>query len=105
MLQIFAGIPDEVINDPDYEKFAQDASLLMKVNNPFAHTGQPKPNGIDNILYNSGKKGYENCNIANGYSNLFRAVKAWVRDEEGENLINRRRIYNPIMKKIGLGGC
>lgn len=76
----------------------------MKINNLLANAGQPKPNGMDDILYNSGKKGYENCNIANGYSNLFRVVKAWVRDDGVENLINRRRVFIAIMKKMGLGG-
>ena len=31
--RFMVGIPNEVTNDSSYEKLAQDASLLMKVNN------------------------------------------------------------------------
>ena len=44
-----AGIPDEVINDPDYEKFAQDASLLKKIKNLLAH--QASQNQMEWMIY------------------------------------------------------
>ena len=45
---------DDVINDSSFEKLAQDASLLMRVNNKMAHTGQPKPKNMTKQLYDSG---------------------------------------------------
>ena len=98
-----AGIPDEVVNDSAYEKYAQDASLLMKVNNLLSHSGQPKPRGMNDKLYKSGEKGCASCNIANGYSNLFQAIKGWVRDDGVEGLGHRRWVINPTMKKTGFG--
>jgi uncharacterized protein YkwD len=46
-----AGIPNDVKNDSSYETLAQDASLLQKVNNLMAHTGQPKPKNMNDKLY------------------------------------------------------
>ena len=44
------GIPNNVEIDPSYEKLAQDASLLMAVNDLMAHTGQPKPKNMKDDL-------------------------------------------------------
>ena len=52
------GISNDVTSDETYEKLSQDASLLMKVNNLMAHTGQPNPKNMNDKLYNSGVKGY-----------------------------------------------
>ena len=98
------GIDDNVINDSSFEKLAQDASLLMRVNNKMAHTGQPKPNNMTKQLYDSGVKGCASCNIYSGLDNLYEGVEGWVVDNGNFTTIGHRRwILHPPMKKTGFG--
>ena len=99
-----AGIPCDVKIDSSYEKLAQDAALLMKVNNLLEHTGQPKPRNMNDNLYKSGSKGCSSCNIALGYSNLFTAINGWILDDGLISVGHRRWILNPPMTKTGFGG-
>jgi len=102
--RFMVGIPNDVINDSSYEKLAQDASLLMKVNNKLAHTGQPKPKNMDKKLYDSGAKGCKSCNIFWGISNLYDGVEGWIVDDGNFTTIGHRRwILYPPMKKTGFG--
>ena len=78
--RFMVGIPNDVTNDSSYEKLAQDASLLMKVNNKMAHTGQPKPKNMNDKLYNSGAKGCKSCNLFMGQDNLYAGVEGWIID-------------------------
>ena len=91
-------------NDASYEKLAQDASLLMKVNKKFAHTGQPKPSKMDSKLYKSGENGCASCNIFWNCKNLFEGVSGWI-DDHGvfDSVGHRRWCLNPPMKKTGFG--
>ena len=98
------GIPNNVINDSSYEKLAQDASLLQRVNNLMAHTGQPKPRNMNDNLYKSGAKGCAKCNLFTGPRNLYDAVDGWLRDDGNFYTIGHRRwIINPPMQKSGFG--
>ena len=102
--RFMVGIPNEVTNDSSYEKLAQDASLLMKVNNKMAHTGQPKPKNMNDKLYNSGAKGCKSCNISYGRDNLYENVEGWIVDNGNFTTMGHRRwILNPPMKKTGFG--
>ena len=102
--RFMVGIPDDVTNDSSYEKLAQDASLLMKVNNKMAHTGQPKPKSMNDKLYKSGAKGCNSCNLFWGQENLYEAVEGWLVDNGNFTTIGHRRwILHPPMKKTGFG--
>ena len=102
--RFMVGIPDDVTNDSSYEKLAQDASLLMKVNNKMAHTGQPKPKNMNDKLYNSGAKGCKSCNLFMGLDNLYEGVEGWIVDNGNFTTIGHRRwILHPPMKKTGFG--
>ena len=52
-----AGLSHNIGMTEEYNKVAQNACLLMKLNNLMAHVGQPKPNGLDKKIYDSGAKG------------------------------------------------
>ena len=98
------GIPNNVEIDASYEKLAQDASLLMAVNDLMAHTGQPKPKNMKDDLYNSGAKGCASCNIYSGVRNIYDAVEGWIEDSGNFTTIGHRRwILHPPMKKTGFG--
>ena len=86
-----AGIPNDVTNDPSYEKLAQDASLLQKVNRKMAHTGQPKPRDMNDKLYKSGADGCASCNLYTLPKNLYDAVDGWIRDDGNFYTIGHRR--------------
>ena len=102
--RFMVGIPDDVVNDSSYEKFAQDSSLLQKVNKLMAHFGQPKPQKMENNLYNSGVKGCASCNLYSCLTNLYKGVEGWMIDDGNFTTIGHRRwALNPTMKKSGFG--
>ena len=89
-----------------YNKLAQDASLLMKLNNKMAHVGQPRPIGLDKKIYDSGAKGCAESNIGLGHYNLMQSIIGWASDEDEHNFPHvghRRWLLNPNMKNTGLG--
>ena len=99
-----AGIPNNVKNDPIYEKFAQDASLLMRVNKKMAHFGQPKPSDMDDELFKSGEKGCVSCNLYVQQYTIFSAMHGWVEDHGNFYTVGHRRwILNPVMNYTGFG--
>ena len=105
-LRFAAGLSHNIGVTEEYNKLAQDASLLMKINNLMAHNGHPKPKGMSKALYDSGAKGCSQSNIGNGYNNLQEGIKGWVSDENQHNLDrvgHRRWVLNPTMKNTGLG--
>ena len=53
-LRFAAGLSHNIGVTEEYNKLAQDASLLMKINNLMAHNGHPKPKGMSKALYDSG---------------------------------------------------
>ena len=96
------GIPNDVTSDESYEKSAQDASLLMRVNKLMAHFNQPKPVDMNDELYNSGVTGCSSCNLFSCIKNIYHAVEGWVEDFGNFTTIGHRRwILNPTMKKTG----
>ena len=85
------GIPNNIVNEPSYEKLEQDAALLMRVNELMQHTGQPKPADMDQELYDSGDKGCNTCNLSHLYENLYDAVGGWVMDQSCFSNMGHRR--------------
>ena len=105
-LRFAAGLSFDIGLTDEYNKLAQDASLLCQVNNKLAHTGQPKPKNMDKKLYNSGAKGCATSNLGMGHINLFDSLKGWVSDADERNFDrvgHRRWVLNPTMKNTGLG--
>ena len=105
-LRYTAGLSHNIGMNEKYNKLAQDASLLMKLNNKLAHVGQPKPNGLDKKLYDSGAKGCAESNLGSGHHNLMSSFEGWVSDSQEHNFPSvghRRWLLNPTMKNTGLG--
>ena len=101
-----AGLSHNVGMTEEYNKVAQNACLLMKLNNLMAHVGQPKPNGLDKKIYDSGAKGCAESNLGSGYSNITKSVLGWASDEDKYNFPrvgHRRWVLNPVMKNTGFG--
>ena len=105
-VRFIAGLSYNIGVKDEYNKLAQDASLLMSVNNLLEHHGQPKPKNMDKKLYDSGSKGCSSCNIGSGDNNINSAILGWLADEHTVNFDNmghRRWILNPPMKNTGFG--
>ena len=69
-----------------------------------AHFGQPKPDNMNDELYNSGVKGCKSCNLYCGLNNLYDGVEGWLIDDGNFTTIGHRRwALNPNMKKTGFG--
>ena len=105
-LRYTAGLSHNVGLTEKYNKLAQDASLLMELNNKLAHVGQPKPKGLDKKLYDSGAKGCAESNCGSGHLNLMSSINGWVSDSQPHNFPSvghRRWLFNPTMKNTGLG--
>ena len=103
-VRISLGIPNNVQNNSANEKLAQDAALLMKVNNKMAHTGQQKPKNMNDKLYKSGVKGCASCNLSKGPINLYDAINGCLQDDGNMTTIGHRRwILHPPMEKTGFG--
>ena len=69
-MRFIAGLSYNIGVKDEYNKLAQDASLLMSVNNLLEHHGHPKPKNMDKKLYDSGSKGCSSCNIGSGDYNI-----------------------------------
>ena len=82
-----AGLSHNVGMTEEYNKVAQNACLLMKLNNLMAHVGHPRPNGLDKKIYDSGAKGCAESNLGSGYSNIIKSVLGWASDEDKYNFL------------------
>ena len=105
-LRFAAGLSYNIGTTDEYNKLAQDASLLCQVNNKLAHVGQPKPKNMNKKLYDSGAKGCKTSNLGMGYPNVIHSIEGWVSDKDEGNfdrMGHRRWVLNPIMKNTGLG--
>ena len=105
-LRYAAGLSHNITMTQEYNNIAQNACLLMKLNNKLAHVGQPRPNGLDKKIYDSGAKGCVSSNLGSGYSNLMKSVLAWASDQDQFNFPrvgHRRWVFNPTMKNTGFG--
>ena len=105
-LRFAAGLSYDIGLTDEYNKLAQDASLLCQVNNKLAHFGHPKPKNMNKKLYDSGAKGCATSNLGMGHSNLCDSLKGWVSDQDEGNfdrMGHRRWVLNPTMKNTGLG--
>ena len=105
-LRYTAGLSHNIGMNEKYNKLAQDASLLMKLNNKLAHAGHPRPSGLDKKIYDSGVEGCAESNIAYGPYTLMKSIFRWASDEDAHNFPkvgHRRWLFNPTMKNTGLG--
>ena len=105
-LRYVSGLSYNITLTEKYNKLAQDASLLMKLNNRMEHDGHSRPNGLNKKIYDSGVKGCDESNIASGTINLIRSIFIWSSDEDPDNFSSvghRRWLLNPKMKNTGLG--
>ena len=106
ILRFTAGLTHNIGVTEEYNILAQNASLLMKLNNKMAHTGHSRPSGLDKKIYNSGVKGCAESNLANGSFNLIQSILLWASDEDQSNFSrvgHRRWVLNPKMKNTGFG--
>ncbi len=103
-LRYIAGIPYDVGINKQYQELSEAASLLMAINKLMAHSGQPKPNKMDDKLFKLGDKGCNSCNICLGCYNLIDSINCWISDSGCFNTMGHRRwILNPPMKNTGFG--
>ena len=103
-LRYIAGIPYDVGISKEYQEIAEAASLLMSINNLLAHSGQPKPNKMDNKLFKLGDKGCNSCNLGMGYHNLIDSINGWISDSGCfDSMGHRRWVLYPPMKNTGFG--
>ena len=100
-----AGLP-EVVNDPEYEEYAQAAALLNAVDGYISHYPDQAENVSDD-LYEIGAYGAANSNLASGFLNFFVALRhGWIADDNAANASHvghRRWALNPAMAKTGFG--
>lgn len=105
-IRYIAGLSTDIECDDVYNECAQAASLICAVNNTISHTPN-RPVDMDDTLYNLGKTGAAESNLASGYSSLNNAIlTGWMNDSNANNidrLGHRRWVLNPAMKKIGFG--
>lgn len=101
-----AGLPYDVGLRDDYNELAQNASLIIWMNNELNHhPGQPK--GMSDEVYALAYAGSEQSNIGIGFMNIQSAViSGYMSDTDLRNLDmmgHRRWILNPKMQYTGLG--
>ena len=79
-LRYAAGISYNINVTNEYNKLAQDASLLMQLNDKMAHKSHSQPKKMSKAVYDSGVKGCAESNIGTGHKNLQDAILGWVSD-------------------------
>lgn len=105
-IRYVAGIPADVTLNEEYTQMAQAGALLNAVNNKLSHD-PAKPNGFPDDLYEKGKAGCENSNIAYNYGNIAQSLlNGWMFDGDSSNIASvghRRWVLNPSMTQTGFG--
>jgi len=100
-----AGVPDDVVIDPNYALWAQAGAVLLAAST-YSHT-PPKPADMSNEFYDLAYKGPSQGNIAYGYNSLDHSIlDGWMADEDAGNIVmlgHRRWVLNPRMAKTGFG--
>lgn len=101
-----AGLPADVEILPEYNKYAQAASLVNAANGELNH--EPvKPSGMSDDLYKIGYDGSNHSNLASGYYNLAKSiVEGYMEDSDSNNIDrvgHRRWILFPELKYTGIG--
>ena len=99
-----AGLPDDVVLDPDYTSMAQHGAVLLAVGE-FAHS-QSRPKSMNPKFYETANGATSSSNIGWGYGTLWGFNFGCLNDEDTGNidrLGHRRWLLNPAMKKTGMG--
>ena len=100
-----AGLPDDVELKSDLSEASQAGAMINAANGVLTHNPS-RPSGIDNALYNLGKKGCGSSNIAYNHNSVTRSVVCFMEDTDESNISalgHRRWLLNPSMKYIGVG--
>ncbi|MGN0295199.1 MAG: CAP domain-containing protein [Lachnospiraceae bacterium] len=105
-----AGLDADVTLDDDYSSQASAATLVNYLNGELSHNPK-KPSVLvsndEGLLYDRGRRGAMNSNLAAGYSTLNSAImNGWMSDSDSSNIErvgHRRWILNPEMGKVGFG--
>ena len=108
-IRFIAGLQDNVTLDDSYNQMVQAASLVNYVNNELTHFPE-QPAGMEDSLYQQGKKGAAESNIAwaSWATQTFKdsLINGWMADYDNSNverLGHRRWCLNPQMGKTGFG--
>lgn len=101
-----AGLPDDVELLPEYNEYAQAASLVNAANSDLNHE-PPQPAGMADDLYKMGYDGSGSSNLASGYYNLAESIiEGYMEDSDSTNidrLGHRRWVLFPDLKYTGVG--
>ncbi|KAB8129190.1 hypothetical protein F9U64_15505 [Gracilibacillus oryzae] len=100
-----AGLPGDVVLDPQLNDKAQHGAMLLAVSDDFTHTPR-KPEKMSQKLYEKGYQSTSSSNISYGRDNLWENIKEGYMPDTGHNinqLGHRRWILNPSLKKTGFG--
>jgi len=107
-IRYIAGLSYNVELDKSYTEMAQAASLVNRVNRIMTHWPN-RPSGMEESLYQLGRKGAESSNIASGYGPINSSlVEGYMEDGDSSNIErvgHRRWILNPPMSATGFGYC
>lgn len=105
-IRYVAGVPANVELSEDYTEKVQAGALLNRVNGKLDHN-PVKPDGFPKELYDTGKEGCAQGNIAAGYGNIAKSLlNGWMYDGDAANIDrmgHRRWVLNPAMTQTGFG--
>lgn len=108
-IRYIAGLQDNVTWDDSYGEYAQAAALVNVANNVGCSHYPERPSGMDDTLYQKGKKGAASSNLSvNNSFSLNYSLLRWMADAGTKNIAqigHRRWILNPSMKKTGFGSA
>lgn len=108
LIRYVAGIDGTVTLDSGYTEKAQAAAVVNAANGEISHNPS-RPSGMSDNLYNLGKQGAQNGNLAVfSYNAGFgeSLIGSWMQDSDANNINrvgHRRWILNPTMGKTGFG--
>ena len=101
-----AGLPYDVTLNDEYNTLAQNASLIIYMNQALSHKPE-KPAAMGDNVYSLAYKGAGESNIGKGYMNIQASVvEGYMSDTDEHNISvlgHRRWILNPDIQQTGLG--
>ncbi|MGG4397573.1 S-layer homology domain-containing protein [Paenibacillus thiaminolyticus] len=104
-VRYLAGLPDDVTANYSLADQQQAAALVNALNQQLSHY-PTKPAGMDDSLYDLGKKGASTSNLYLGSPTLYDNVLGYMADSSTSNIDrvgHRRWIINPVMKQTMFG--
>ncbi len=105
--RFLAGMPDDVVVNPEWGTLAQHAAVLLSVQGVLSHA-PPYPSGIGmpREFYDKAFEGASTSNLHQGQDNLGDAVSGWVFDSDEGNIDrvgHRRWVLSPGLREVGFG--